>query len=303
MNRLYKKVVLVLLLPVVLTGALSCRKAETGRVVQKQLVYKKVGDRELRLDIFEPERRKGETALPAVILFHGGGWYRGEPNGLYPHCRYFAGCGMVAISAQYRLSKDGNSPPIEAVEDTKSAVRYVRVNAANLGINPDKIAAGGASAGGHLAACTALFDKFDAAGEDQKISSKPNALVLISAALDTTPEGFTPRILRKLGRNIGWVRRADANELSPVCHIRKIAAPCLVLHGTMDDLVPFEIAERFCKLMKEAGNTCQLAALAGAGHGFSVYEPEGDNRQFGRAMRIIEEFFRSQGFLKGQPKL
>jgi hypothetical protein len=166
MNRFYKKVVLTLLLSVVLTGALSCRKAETGRVIQKQLVYKKIGNIELRLDIFEPQKRNVKAALPAVILFHGGGWFMGEPNAMYPHCIYFANRGMVAISAQYRLSKDGNSLPIEAVEDAKSAVRYVRSQAANLGIDPNRIAVGGASAGGHLAVCTALFDKFDAAGEE-----------------------------------------------------------------------------------------------------------------------------------------
>jgi dipeptidyl aminopeptidase/acylaminoacyl peptidase len=81
-----------------------------------------------------------------------------------------------------------------------------------------------------------------------------------------------------------------------------VAAQCLVLHGTADEGIPFELAERFCKLMKDAGNSCQLVPLEGAGHGFSVYKKGGDNQQFGRAMREIEEFFRSIGYLKEEPK-
>jgi len=295
MKKIWLAIVLVMVFAAVVYGF---QTDPNGGVVFKKIIYKRADGTPLLLHVFEPKNRDANTLAAAFVLFHGGGWYRGEPNGLYPHCRYFAKLGMVAIAAQYRLSEDGNSPPIGAVEDAKSAVRYVRSHAASLGIDPNKIVTGGASAGGHLAACTALFDKFDAAGEDLTISSKPDALVLISAALDTTPKGFTARILRKLGQHIVWVRRPDANELSPVCHIKKIAAPCLVLHGTADDLVPFESAERFCKLMKEAGNNCQLAALTGEGHGFSIYDPEGDNRQFKRAMLRIEDFFCSLGYLK-----
>ena len=272
---LMKKIWLaVVLVAVVTAGVYGSETDPNEGVILKRIVYKKAGGHRLLLHVFEPKNRDTNTPAAAFVLFHGGGWYMGEPNGLYPHCRYFARQGMVAISVQYRLSKDGNSPPIAAVEDAKSAMRYVRSHAASLGIDPNKIAAGGASAGGHLAVCTALFDKFDAAGEDLKISSKPNALVLISAALDTTPNGFSERILKKIGSHFSWVCGPDANEFSPIKHVKKIAAPCLVLHGTADDLVPFESAERFCKLMKDAGNSCQLAALTGAGHGFSVYNPE-----------------------------
>ncbi len=296
---LVKKIWLVVVLIALLgVGVHGSQTDPNDGVVLEKIVYKKVDGAQLLLHVFEPKNRDINTPVAAFVLFHGGGWYRGEPNGLYPHCRYFAKQGMVAISAQYRLSTDGNSPPIEAIEDAKSAIRYVRTNSASFGIDPNKIAAGGASAGGHLAACTALFDKFDAVNEDTKVSSKPNALVLISAALDTTPKGFTERILKKIGFHFSWVYGPDANEFSPIKHVKKITAPCLVLHGTADDLVPFESAERFCKLMKEAGNNCQLAALTGAGHGFSIYNPGGDNRQFERAMLRIDDFFCSLGYLK-----
>lgn len=300
MKKFWSAAVLVVVLA---AGVCGAETDPNEGIRLKRVVYKKAGDSELWFHIFEHQDRDVNKPVAAFILFHGGGWYMGTPEGLYPHCRYFARQGMVAIAAQYRLSKDGNSPPIDAVEDAKSAVRYVRSRAASLGIDPNKIATGGASAGGHLAACTALFDKYDASGENLKISSKPNALVLISAALDTTPKGFSESILKKLGSHFAWVCGPDANEFSPLCHVKKIAAPCLVLHGTADDVVPFESTRRFCKLMKDAGSNCQLESLAGAGHGFSVYNPQGDNRQFERAMLRIEDFFCSIGYLKAKIEL
>jgi len=295
-----RKIGSVVVLAVVFATVGYASQAEPNDgVIFKKIVYKKAGDTELVLHIFEPKNRD-TNASAAFVLFHGGGWYKGDPNSLYPHCRYFAKQGMVAISAQYRLSKDGNSPPVAAVEDAKSAVRYVRSHAADFGIDPNKIAVGGASAGGHLAAGTALFDKFDAVSEDLTISSKPDALVLISAALETTPNGFTEKILKKIGFNFSWIYGSDANEFSPMAHVKKITAPCFVLHGTADDLVPFKSVERFCELMQKAGSNCKLSAMAGAGHGFSVYnpDPDGDNRQFERAMLRIEDFFCSIGYLK-----
>ena len=283
---------------VCLAGGCDSGKDARESVVLKRVVYKKAGGRELLLHVFEPAKRDSNSAFSAFLIFHGGGWFMGEPNGMYPHSRYFASRGMVAISVQYRLNEDGNRPPIEAIEDAKSAVRYVRSHAASFGIDPNKIAVGGASAGGHLAVSTALFDKFDSAGEDLQVSSRPNALVLISAAFDTTENGIGSRVLTKFSRQMAWVRGPEANEFSPLRHIRKIDASCFVIHGTADDIVPFESAERFCKVMQEAGNSCELSAMEGQGHQFSVYSEGGDNQQYEHAMGAIEEFFRSLGFLK-----
>lgn len=288
----------VVLVTVLAAGVCGGETDPNEGVILRRIVYKKAGGTELLLHTFEPKNKDANTPSAAFVLFHGGGWFMGKPQWFYPHCRYFARLGMVTLSVQYRLNKDGNSLPIAAVEDVKSAVRYVRSHAAGLGIDPNKIAVGGASAGGHLAACTALFDKFDAVDENLKVSSKPNALVLISAALDTTEKGLGTKILEKFRQPMAWVYRPDANELSPMHHVKKVASPCLVLHGTADEGIPFELVQRFCKLMKDAGNSCQLVSLEGAGHQFSVYKEDGDNQQYERAMRMIEDFFYSLSYLK-----
>jgi acetyl esterase len=288
----------VILIGVLAAGVYGAEKDPNEGVVLKKIVYKKAGGTELYLHVFEPKNRNTKTPAVAFLVFHGGGWFTGKPTGMYPLCRYFARLGMVTISAEYRLNKDGNSLPIAAVEDVKSAVRYVRSHAASFGIDPNKIAVGGASSGGQLAACTALFDNFNDTGDNLKISSQPDVLVLISAVLNTTPNGYNQKTLEKYKSRALWLWRPDANNLSPIRHVRKISAPCLVLHGTADDLVLFESAQQFCKLMKDASNNCQLVPFEGAGHGFSAYKKQGDNQQFERTMLVIEDFFHSIGYLK-----
>jgi acetyl esterase/lipase len=288
----------MLLSVAILTAGPSCRKAEKAAVVQKQLVYKKIGDIELRLDIFEPRGRSRKTPLPAIVLFHGGGWFMGSPDAMHPHCRYFARRQMVAISAQYRLHTAGGALPIQCVEDAKSAVRFVRANAASLAVDLNRIAAGGASAGGHLAVCTAMLDGYEAAEEDKTISCRPNALVLFCPALNTTPRGVGETILAKYRQQFMWMYREDSVSFSPMHNVKKIAAPVLIIHGTADDVVPFETAENFSFFMKRAGNRCDLVPLEAADHSFAVYKQDGDNALFEKAMQEADAFLCEQGFLK-----
>ena len=97
---------------------------------------------------------------------------------------------MVGVCVQYRLYKAGTEVSVfECVKDARSAVRYVRAHATELGIDPQKFVVNGASAGGHLAAATALF-AFDEAGEDVSISCAPNALMLFSPVIDTSEDGY-----------------------------------------------------------------------------------------------------------------
>jgi acetyl esterase/lipase len=295
MKKFWSAIVLTVVL---VTGAYGAETDPNEGLIFKKIAYKTTGGTALYLHVFEPKNRDTNTPVAAFLVFHGGAWFGGTPQWFYPHCRYFARLGMVTISAEYRLNKDGNSLPIAAVEDVKSAVRYVRSHAASFGIASNKIAVGGASSGGHLAACTALFDNFNDSGDNLKISSQPDALVLISAAIDTTERGL--KVTGKYKQRMLWIRRPDVNTISPIEHIRKIASPCLVLHGTADEGIPFEIAQRFYKLMKDAGNNCQLVAFEGAGHGFSAYKDQGDNHQFERTMLAIENFFSSIGYLQSK---
>lgn len=224
----------------------------------RSVVYKTIDDVELRLHIFEPVSHQKSAQSPAIVFFFGGGWTSGTPEQFYEQARFFADRGMVAISAEYRIKNKHGTSPFESVADGKSAIRWVRSHADELGIDPNKIVASGGSAGGHVAACTGVIKGHEEAGEDLTVSSIPNGMILFNPVLDTTAKGYG---LSKVGED----RKL---EISPCHQIRQDLPPTLIFHGTADTTVPFENAERFARLMKEAGNVCQLEAYEGATHGF-----------------------------------
>src|SRR5210317_2600573 len=121
----------------------------------KAVVYKKVGQVELNIHVFNPPDYAASDKRPAIVFFFGGGWNGGSPSQFYPHCAYLASRGMVAMSAEYRVKTRHGTSPRECVKDGKSALRWIRIHADDLGIDPNKLAAGGGSAGGHVAAATA----------------------------------------------------------------------------------------------------------------------------------------------------
>lgn len=257
-------------------------------VVEDQVVYKRVGDIELRLYIFEPKYREAQQVLPAIIFFHGGGWYGGDPSVFFPFCRYFASRGMVAFAPEYRIEKKHGTSPLEAMADGNSAIRWVRVHASELGVDPERIVAGGGSAGGHLAACAAMAKGFDDPSDDLSISAVPQALVLFNPALDVNflegPVAF----------------KGKAEEASPIYQVREGLPPTIIFHGTKDHTVPYEEAAHFCNLMKKAGNDCRIVPFMGMGHGFYKYGND-DNRPFTRTVRETDEFLTGLGFLPSAP--
>ena len=137
----------------------------------ERVVYKTVGDTQLHLHIFRPTKQR--TKAPAVVFFFGGGWKSGTPAQFEQQCRYLASRGMVAMTAEYRIRNMHGTLATACVADGKSAVRWIRANAGKLGVDPDRIAAGGGSAGGHVAACTGVIDGFEFKDEDDKIIQRP----------------------------------------------------------------------------------------------------------------------------------
>lgn len=142
-------------------------------------------------------------------------------------------------------------------------MRWVRSHAAELGIDPEKIAAGGGSAGGHLAAFTALVDGTEDPDDDLKISAKPAALLLFNPVLDNGEgEWGSERVGGK------------TKEFSPAHNVTAKAPPAIVFLGTEDKLIPVSTLERFQKNMKDAGVRCDLHLYPGKGHGFFNGDPE-----------------------------
>ena len=164
---------------------------------------------------------------------------------------------MVAARADYRVKSRQGVTPKECVEDAKSAVRWLRQNAAKLGIDPDRIVAAGGSAGGHIAACTALTPGLEAEGEDTTISSKPNALVLFNPAAAF----LDPQMMERIGND-----EALGKAISPTDAFKKDSPPTLLLFGTADFLLTQ--GEEFMKKSKELGHRAELFTAEGQPHGF-----------------------------------
>jgi acetyl esterase/lipase len=273
-------------------------KTKQTTIEPRQVVYKTISEVELKLHIFEPSNRDEKALSPAIVFFFGGGWTGGSPTQFYHQCDYFASRGIVAISAEYRVKSRHGTTPFECVADGKSAIRWVRANAAKLGIDPNKIIAGGGSAGGHVAACTGVIEGLEEENEDRNISSKPNALVLFNPAVDLAGIAKNAKAKERFAEVFN--RR---KEISPLHHVKKGAPACIIFHGTADKTVPFESVHRFSKAMKEAGNICQLVPFEGKGHGFFNYGRDEDNKLFKETVRAADKFLTSLGYLKGEPTM
>lgn len=261
--------------------------------------YKTIGNTTLNLYIFEPA--KTTSPLPAIVFFFGGGWTHGSPAQFEQHCRRLASLGMVAITADYRVETRNQSTVPDSIRDAKSAMRYVRRHAARLGIDPARIAAGGGSAGGMLAAVTALVPGYEETGEEATVTPRPAALVLFNPALILGPvpgdESLTAWSASRISRPI--FGRADGASISPWHHIANGAPPTLILHGKADTTVPYASAVSFAAKMKNVGARCDLIGYDGQKHGFFNYKAGGTDA-FRDTLREAEVFLASLGYLSAR---
>jgi len=224
------------------------------------VVYKTVGETTLFLYVFNPKDHQQSDERPAVVFFFGGGWNGGTPTQFEHHCRHLASRGMVAMVADYRVKNRQGTTPKECVMDGKSAIRWIRSNAIKLGVDPNRIVAGGGSAGGHVAAATGTVVGLEQPGEDIRISSQPNALLLFNPVYDNGPSGY------------GHSRVKDVYpQISPMHNIKKGTPPTIVFLGTKDSLIPVATAKEYKQRMESAGRRCDLHLYDGQPHGFFNY--------------------------------
>jgi len=251
--------------------------------------YRKVGETELKVWLFAPTT-KTEKPLPCVVFFFGGGWTGGTPAQFEPQSRHLASRGMIALVADYRVKSRQNALPADCVSDAKACVRYVRANAARLGIDPNRIAVGGGSAGGHLAAAVATVPGLDAAPDDKTVSCLPNALVLFNPVTVMAP--FPGLELKGFGAGLDKAKfGCEPTEISPIHHVRKGLPPTIIFHGKADTTVPYATVAKFAEVMQAAGNRCELVGYEGQTHGFF------NKAKYQETLDATDAFFVSLGYL------
>lgn len=242
----------------------------------------------LILKRYGPTGQESGAALPCAVFFFGGGWNGGDIGHFAPQADYLARRGMVAICAQYRTRQSHAVPPNVCLVDAKSAIRYVKANAEDLGIDPHRLAVGGGSAGGHLAAATTFCDGFNAPGEDLKVSTRANALLLFNPVIDNSVVGY------------GYERISEFWEAFSPLHNIASPPPTLFLLGDNDRLIPVGTGYAFKKEIEKAGGRCDLHIFEDGEHGF--FNPGRKNPQgqeyVTETLQIMDQFLVSLGFLK-----
>ena len=238
-------------------------------------VFKNISGIELKAHIFFPKNLSQPYVRPAFVFFHPGGWTMGEPEWGYDLCHHFSKFDMVAISFEYRLSSIGGYCPADAVLDAKSAVRWTRQHSPEFGIDSKMVVAGGISAGGHLAACTAMISGMDDPDDDMSYSPVPQALVLQSTPVNPAQDNHFLQMLQGMEK---------PEDLSPAHHVRAGLPPMCLIQGTADEIVSYDSVDEFAQKMREAGNHCKLHTFNGTDHFFMN---KADQK---RAIKLIDEF-------------
>lgn len=284
--------------------------AQNARVVGEPFVYKQVPDgqetRSLRVYVTKPESWQPSDRRPAIVFFHGGGWVGGAPGQFTEHAKYFASRGMVCFQVEYRLlDRKTKEPPITCTQDAVDAMRWVRQRCDEFGVDCQRIAAAGGSAGGHLAAYLGCIDpqpmqpesrsqassESVSDGDAKQPISKPNALLLFNPVYDNGPGGW------------GTERVGDRYpEFSPFHNVTADDPPSIVFLGSNDSLIPVATAEKFRDKCLELGINSELHIYDGQPHGFFNYE-RSNGVYYYQTVIAADAFLARLGWLEGAPTL
>ena len=244
-------------------------------------VYKAAPEGPLHLDHFRPQQA---GPRPALLLFHGGGWALGSPRQFHVPARSLSRkLGLHMFCVEYRIHSRHGTSPADAVQDARDAMRHVRRHAAALHVDAGRIAAGGGSAGGHLAACLGTGAGLPDPDQAAALSTRPQALILLNPMLDLSP-----------GRPDHAQVADQWHALSPLHHVADGLPPTLVLSGTQDPEVPMATVQAFCGRAHAVGSLCETQFFEGAGHGFFQAEAAG-GRHVKPTWDAVERFLLQHG--------
>ena len=247
-----------------------------------------IGYRPLELDLHLPE---SGGRPPAVIYVHGGGWRRGSRRHPLPRLGpgfydSLAAQGLAVAAVDYRLSGEARFPA--PVDDVRTAVSWVRGNAASYGLDADRVFLWGDSSGGHLALLAALT------GADVRgvvawfpvtdLAAMPSDVADAGGVADAGPQSREAQFLGAPASSVPDLAR----QASPLTHVSAAAPPILLMHGTVDDMVPAAQSIRLAEALGKAGATVELELVPGATHFWNGAS------DVGAIVRRSVEFLRAQ---------
>jgi acetyl esterase len=223
-------------------------------------VYKTVQGMDLKIYAAKPPGWSATDQRPSIVLFHSGTLWQGggKMQQFLENVRYLSSRGMVCFAAEFRYRDSGTTnPPLESIQDAKSIVRWVRMNASHLGVDPDRIATGGRSTGGHLAAAVGMIDGLEDPNDNLTVSSKSNALFLLSPTYNNGPGQYGHQVIGNL-----------YPQYSPAHNITPDYPPMSIQFGDQDALVPLEVIQAFQAEAEAAGIQSETVLYAHQPHGW-----------------------------------
>lgn len=255
----------------------------------KNIEFGKGGEKSLRLDLYRPKDLK--QPVPALIFIHGGGWKSGNKNDYRFYCVKFAELGYVVASISYRFSQEAPFPA--AVHDSKCAVRWLRGNAKEWSVDPDKIGVVGGSAGGYLAMMLGYSSdvaELEGKGGNSDVSSRVQAVVNLYGPSDLTTEyGRSHSLVTNFMGKQPYETMPERYRLaSPVAHLSQDDAPTLILHGTLDELVPISQSDKLSIKLKLLGIASDYDRLPGWPHTMDLAQ-EVNDRCRGKMVAFFEK--------------
>lgn len=261
--------------------------ANTTGYSQVRVLYKEIDTTKLFMEVYQPVNIDSAKKYPAIVFFFGGGWIEGSMKQFEPQATYFSQRGMVCFLVDYRIRNKHKTSPFESVKDAKSAIRYIRANANKFHIDTLKIVASGGSAGGHLAAATALITDYNENTDNRSVSCIPNALALFNPVIDNGPGGY------------GYDRIGKAYQtFSPMHNIKMGAPPTILFLGTNDNLIPIQTAKNYQEAMEQVNSRCELHLYEGQPHGFFNYK---NIEYYKKTVATLDEFLQLLGYINKKP--
>ena len=241
--------------------------------VQRDLEYARIGGISLKLDVYRPKDRGG-ALMPAILWLHGGGWNSGSKASAPKNMAALFQRGYCLIGVEYRFSKVATFPA--AVEDCKSAVRWVRRSAPKYGLDPNRIGVMGYSAGGHLALMVGYAPEapgLDSPDANGGVSSRVQAVCSIAGPTDLTayPKGSVGEAHSRDFCGGTPAEKPDVyKRASPIHYVAKDNPPTLLIHGEADEIVPIAQSEVLARKLKEAGASVQFIRIKNYSHDGAV---------------------------------